>query len=307
MNLSLLFPLVRRICAYCCVAWLCWFMPHAQAQTVEKFNADVCQAVYQLAPSEVQLHDNAVSQWWFVPHPSSLDKTERAAPNSFALSPANAEKFLDANNDTILIRWHSKFEDALRWASTQPYLIVRNGPPIRDMNGNVIGSFSHLIAKAHWDSRLLVEQAHTDASERLLVAPLRVEHAVSEVDKDDRVVPRICLNAITPAHQRFNNTTTATQAQILALADTHSMGAQSHLAMMDKGGMQGVAKNQTWFLVDALSKEKIGNPLSVTRARGQVEIVQVFEHYSLIRIHHSEREVMRGTFLKRAQATLPHP
>ena len=60
-------------------------------------------------------------------------------------------------------------------------------------------------------------------------------------------------------------------------------------------------------MVDALSKEKMGDPLSVTRARGQVEIVQVFEHYSLIRIEHSEREVMRGTFLKRAQATLPHP
>jgi hypothetical protein len=307
MNRFPSFCSVYRVNACWLSICLCGLMPHAQAQVSEKFNADACQAVYQLSPTEVQVHDNALSQWWFVPS-SSSGKSEHTAPNSLELSSASEDKFLDASNDTVLIRWQSKASDALRWANTQPYLIVRNGAPIRDMNGNIIGSFSHLIAKARWDSRLLVEQAHTDASESLLIAPLRVEHAVSEVDKDDRVVPRICLNAIiTPAHQRFNNTTTATQAQILALADTHSMGAQSHLAMMDKGGMQGVAKNQTWFLVDALSKEKMGNPLSVTRARGQVEIVQVFEHYSLIRIEHSEREVMRGTFLKRAQATLPHP
>ncbi|MBS1174062.1 MAG: hypothetical protein H6R05_193 [Burkholderiaceae bacterium] len=307
MNLSIFFTLARRICAYGCVAWLFWCMPQAQAQTVGKFNADACQAVYQLAPSEVQLHDNASSQWWFVPYPSSLNQSERAVPNSFELRFANAEKFLDASNDTVLIRWHSKFGDALRWASTQPYLIVRNGSLVRDMNGNIIGSFSHLIAKARWDTRVLVEQTDTDGSEQLLIAPLRVEHAVSEVDKDDRVIPRICLNAITPTNQTFNNTVSATQSQILGLADTHSMGAQSHLAMMDKGGMEGVAKNQTWFLVDALSKEKIGNPLSVIRARGQVEIVQVFEHYSLIRIEHSEREVMRGTYLKRATTTSSRP
>ena len=297
---------VYRVNACWLTICLCGLMPHAQAQVSEKFNADACQAVYQLSPTEVQVHDNALSQWWFVPS-SSLGKSEYTAPNSLELSSASEDKFLDASNDTVLIRWQSKANDALRWANTQPYLIVRNGAPIRDMNGNVIGSFTHLIAKARWDTRLLVEQADTESPEYRLVAPLRVEHAVSEVDKNDRVIPRMCFNAAKSTNDAFNPVTSATQAQIIGFADSHNMAAQSHLAMMDKGGMQGVAKNQTWFLVDALSKEKMGNPLSVTRARGQVEIVQVFEHYSLIRIEHSEREVMRGTFLKRAQATLPHP
>ena len=303
MNFSRMLP-VYRIRAFCWIAGFCGWLP-LYAQALEPFNADECQAVYQLSPTEVQLHDNAHSQWWFVPY---LPEFEHNASKSLELMPAGDERFLDASNDTVLIRWQSKLSDALQRAGTQPYLIVRNGAPIRDMNDRIVGYFAHLIAKARWDSRLLVEQNDVQVSEPWWVAPLRIEQSAREVDKSDRIIPRMCFNPNKPVSEgAFDVATTvaATHAQVLGFADEHNMGAQSHLAIMDKGGAQGVTKDQTWFLVDALGKEKMGQSLVVTRARGQVQVVQVFAQYSLIRIDASEREVMRGTYLKRAQVALP--
>lgn len=281
------------------MALLCTLTPYGQAQAqtkmVEPFNADTCQSIYQLAPSTVHSHDNASSQWWFQPY-----TPESSAPHSLALKPANTEKVLDAGDDTVLISWRTQVGDALQRAKTQPYFIVRTGASIRDMNGHTVGSFSHLIAKARWDTRLQVAQAEPKGSAFSLMAPLRVVHAVSEVDKNDRVIPRVCLNNTTATDENtFTPTDVVAQAQIIGLADAPSMGTQSNLAIMDKGGVDGVNPNQTWFLVDVLSQEK-RDALSVTRTRGQVELVQVFERYSLIRIQHSEREVMRGMYLQRA-------
>ena len=304
MNLSSYFTLPRQIYTYGLMGLLCALAPYGQAQAqtnmIEPFNTDTCQSVYQLAPSTVHSHDNASSQWWFEPYQSPLNMSENAAPHSLALKPANTEKVLDAGDDTVLISWRTQVGDALQRAKTQPYFIVRTGAPIRDMNGHTVGSFSHLIAKARWDTRLQVTQAEPKGAEFSLMAPLRVVHAVSEVDKNDRVIPRVCLNNTTATDENtFTPTRVITQAQIIGLADAPSMGTQSNLAIMDKGGVDGVNPNQTWFLVDALSKENKGS-LSVTRTRGQVELVQVFERYSLIRIQHSEREVMRGMYLQRA-------
>ena len=277
---------------------LCALTPYGQAQAqtkmVEPFNADTCQSIYQLAPSTVHSHDNASSQWWFEPY-----TPESSAPHSLALKPANTEKVLDAGDDTVLISWRTQVGDALQRAKTEPYFIVRTGAPIRDMNGHTVGSFSHLIAKARWDTRLQVAQAEPKDAAFSLMAPLRIEYAVGEVDKNDRVIPRVCLNNTTATDENtFTPTHVATQAQIIGLADAPSMGTQSNLAIMDKGGVDGVNPNQTWFLVDVLSQEK-RDALSVTRTRGQVELVQVFERYSLIRIQRSEREVMRGMYLQR--------
>lgn len=299
MNLSSYFTLPRQIYTYGLMALLCTLTPYGQAQAqtkmVEPFNADTCQSIYQLAPSTVHSHDNASSQWWFEPY-----TPESSAPHSLALKPANTEKVLDAGDDTVLISWRTQVGDALQRAKTQPYFIVRTGAPIRDMNGHTVGSFSHLIAKARWDTRLQVAQAELKDAAFSLMAPLRVVHAVGEVDKNDRVIPRVCLNNTTATDENtFTPTDVVAQAQIIGLADAPSMGTQSNLAIMDKGGVDGVNPNQTWFLVDVLSQEK-RDALSVTRTRGQVELVQVFERYSLIRIQHSEREVMRGMYLQRA-------
>lgn len=304
MNLLLIFP-AYRMYAFCWLFCLFGLMPYVKTQATELFDADECQTVYQLSPTEVQLHDDARSQWWFVPY---ADQPEYSASKSLELTPVGDERFLDAHNDTILIRWQSKLSDALSRTRAESYLIVRNGVPIRDMQGRMVGSFAHLIAKARWDSRVQLAQNDVQAdSESWLAIPLRIEQSAREVDHNDRVIPRVCFNlSKTMDNDALGvSAVAATQAQVLGFADEYNMGAQTHLAVMDKGSTQGVAKGQIWFLIEALSKEKMNQSLAVSRVRGQVQVVQVFEQYSLIRIDASEREVMRGTYLKRAQVALP--
>ena len=282
------------------------FSAHAETMATSTA-ASTCTEVFQLQPSIVQAHgsDDANGQWWFEPQGAS-DKGAR----SLTLTPADAERFLGAKDDSVLIRWHSSVADAERWAQREPYVLVRAGEPINDMNGNTLGRFVRLIAKARWDTRLSVEQPINQPTEhsatRELIAPLRIVQAAEEVDRNDQAIPRMCLQ-VTPSQSTapavFSTPSTpSTQARLLGFlpaTNTRMMGAHNSIAIMDQGAEHGVTPEQRWSLVELIDAKNT----QVTRQRAQVRIIQVLPRYSIIQIQNAEREVVRGAYLRRSSPT----
>ncbi len=282
---------------------VCAFSAHAETMAAST-TAPICTEVFQLKSSIVQAHggDDAYGPWWFEPYEAS-DKAE----HSLTLTPADTERFLGANNDSVLIRWHSA-TDALRWAQREPYLVVRASEPINDMNGKTLGRFVRLIAKARWDNRVSVEQpVHPSAEHghatREWIAPLRIVQAVTEVDRGDRVVPRMCVQ-LTPAQSVVPAALSApsTSARLLGFlpaANTRLMGTHNSIAIMDQGAEHGVTPQQHWDVVERVDAKNA----QVTRQRAIVRIVQVLPQYSIIQIQNAEREVVRGAYLRRSSPT----
>ena len=279
------------------------FSAHAETMATSTA-ASTCTEVFQLQPSIVQAHggDDGNGQWWFEPQGAS-DKAAR----SLTLTPADAERFLGAKNDSVLIRWRSSMADAVHWAQREPYVLVRAGEPINDMNGNTLGRFVRLIAKARWDTRLSVEQPINQPTEhgatRELIAPLRIVQAAEEVDRGDQVIPRMCVQ-LTPPQSAAPAvlSTPSTQARLLGFlpaTNTRLMGAHNSIAIMDQGAEHGVAPEQRWSLVELIDAKNT----QVTRQRAQVRIIQVLPRYSIIQIQNAEREVVRGAYLRRLSPT----
>lgn len=274
---------------------------HAFAQT----DAVGCTDGFGLQPSAVQLHQEPAfgGQWWFEPantSPSSL-------PTALALQPADSERFLGANNDSVLIRWRAASDDMLRRAANESYFVVRAGEPIRDMSGQTVGRFVRLIAKARWDTRILVDQPPSASAVREFIAPLRLTQTVEEVERNDQVLPRSCIqlsapNARTPS-DRLPIDVLPQPAHVLGFLTTHKaqlMGAHNSIALMDQGAEHGVTPQQRWAVVETLNANGKSNELSqVSRQRAAVRIVQVLPRYSIVQIQNTEREVLRGAYLKR--------
>ena len=99
-------------------------------------------------------------------------------------------------------------------------------------------------------------------------------------------------------------TNPANQAQVLGLMDDKTIGAQGHLAVIDQGQLEGVRPEQSWLVAEPVADSVAASEqIKISRARGQVEILQVFPHFSVVRIYYSEREVMRGTYLRQTAQT----
>ena len=285
----------------------------AHAETIDAPEASDCAEVFQLQTSRVQPHGgaDAYGQWWFEPHVAN-DEIRRSLP----LTPADAERFLGAKNDSVLIRWRAAAHDAstqgasqlTNMAQRESYLLLRAGESIRDMDGATLGRFVRLIAKARWDARLSVAPLGDNAT-REFTAPLRIVQAVEEVDRTDRVVPRMCVQLAAPqsvAPAALNAPTT--QARLLGFlsaSNARLIGVHNSIAIMDQGAEHGVTLEQRWVLVEMIdaAQKNTQNHAQVTRQRAQVRILQVLPRYSLIQIQNAEREVVRGAYLKRLTPT----
>lgn len=292
----------------------CMFSAHAETAATDLSQSMTCAEVFQLQPSIVQAHGggDAYGQWWFEPHEFKQHELNQPqagnrAARSLPLTPADAERFLGAKNDSVLIRWHSSVSDAAqlsRLAQREPYLLVRAGEPINDMNGKTLGRFVRLIAKAHWDTRLSVESSGSNSATREFIAPLRITQAVEEVDRGDQVVPRMCVQLTAPQSSAPTllsaSSAPSTQARLLGFlpaSNARLIGAHNSIAIMDQGAEHGVTPEQRWALVEMIDAAQKNT--QVTRQRAQVRIVQVLPRYSIIQIQNAEREVVRGAYLKR--------
>ncbi len=309
MNSFRYFSIARPFYAHCFVALLGSTALAAHGQTLPKYDAQACAALYQLSPTEVQMHEDATGQWWFSPQTESNSdaNTEMAAAarhpaaaSTLSLSPADTERFLGAKGDTVLVRGLSSSPDVPMDVRNNAYFIVRTRAPILDLQGKEIGAFTQLIAKARWDHRVDVSAtANPNANNYEWVAPLRITQTLAEVDRFDRVIPRVCLNPL-PVSSNLSDsshlTAPTTQAHVLGFANAHSIGARSTMLVMDQGAAHGVRSNQSWALVDVLNPTTAS---SVTRTRGQVRIVQIFDTFTVVRSDASEREITRGSILKR--------
>lgn len=279
----------------------------AMSPAFARFDAQTCQAVYQLAPTHAQAHSDATGQWWFTPQKvDTQDLQLPPTPEHLSLSPADTEHFIGGLNDTVLVRWRSNDADAVASANEQPYLIVRDGPPIKDIQGQILGTFTQLIALAQIDSRYQVTHTEdvtpaTHQGDSEYVAPLRITQTQVEVDRGDRVLPRMCLNTLPHNATPPKSPATVNQAQVLGFAQANAIGAKSNLILIDQGQAQGVQTGQIWSISDTIRSQSENN--SVTRKRGQATILQAFDTYALARINNTEREVARGTTLFRTQAT----
>ena len=289
------------------VLGLIGFCATAQAEATA---VDPCADMFGLQSSAVPMQsgaDDRYGQWWFAPESSfsSSDGASSKLPASLSLKPADAGRFLGAKNDDIIIRWNSAVMDAERWAQREPYLIVRQGAVIQGMDGKKIGHFVRLIAKARWSPDLLVDQPERQNTQnRELVAPLRIEQAVEEVDRTDRVIPRMCVQAekavsVDPPEAA----THSRQAQILGFMDAPNarvLGTKSSIAIMDQGALHGVTPRQNWSLiepVDSTGRDSKGR-INIARQRGSLQIIQVLDRYSIVRIAETDREVARGAYVK---------
>ena len=302
---------------------VCVFSAHAETAATDLSQSMTCAEVFQLQPSIVQAHGggDAYGSWWFEPHEFnqhefkqhelSQPQAGNRAARSLPLTPADAERFLGAKNDSVLIRWRSSVSDAsqlARLAQREPYLLVRAGEPINDMNGKTLGRFVRLIAKARWDTRLSVELSDNNSTPNEFIAPLRITQAVEEVDRGDQVVPRMCVQltapqSVAPTLLSASNAP-STQARLLGFlpaSNARLIGAHNSIAIMDQGAEHGVTPEQRWALVEMI--DAAPKNTQVTRQRGQVRIVQVLPRYSIIQIQNAEREVVRGAYLKRLTPT----
>ena len=267
-----------------------------------------CTEVFALQPSVVQAQsDSLYGSWWFEPTAAARS----ALPTTLLLVPADSERFLGANDDSVLLRWqagtNAHAPADMRWAQRESYLVVRAGEPVMDMNGRPLGRFVRLIAKARWDERIWVDQPLRNTAVREWVVPLRLERVSEEVSRGDQVLPRRCVQLETPQSTSLPDDlpvdAVATQARVVGLMNAHAaplMGAHNSVAIMDRGAEQGVTPQQRWVLIESLDEK--GNKVStipVARQRATVRIVQVLPRYSIVQIQNAEREVLRGAYLKR--------
>lgn len=287
----------------------CVFSAHAETKVTELSHSMTCAEVFQLQSSIVQVHGggDAYDSWWFEPHEFNQYQAGDHAARSLPLVPADAERFLGAKNDSVLIRWRSSVSEAsqlTRLAQRELYLLVRAGDPINDMNGKTLGRFVRLIAKARWDDRLSLESSGDNSLSREFIAPLRITQAVEEVGRGDQVVPRMCVQLTVPQASAPTmlsaSSTPSTQARVLGFLPTSNarlIGAHNSIAIMDQGAEHGVTPEQRWALVEMIDTAQKNT--QVTRQRAQVRIVQVLPRYSILQIQNAEREVVRGAHLKR--------
>lgn len=268
-----------------------------------------CTEAFALQPSRVQAQsDHLYGTWWFEPTAAARS----ALPTTLPLVPADSERFLGANNDSVLLRWqagaNANAPMDMRWAQREPYLVVRAGEPVLDMSGQPLGRFVRLIAKARWDERIWVDRTALTNATREFIVPLRLERVTEEVSRGDQVLPRRCVQLeapqSTPLREDLPADAVATQARVVGLMNAHGaplMGVHNSIAVMDRGAAHGVTPQQPWVLIESLDEKgnKAVSTIQVARQRATVRIVQVLPHYSIVQIQNAEREVLRGAYLKR--------
>lgn len=276
-----------------------------------------CTEAFALQPSVVQAQsDSLYGSWWFEPTAAARS----ALPTTLPLVPADSERFLGANNDGVLLRWqagaNANAPADMRWAQRESYLVVRADEPVLDMNGQPLGRFVRLIAKARWDERIWVDQSLHNTAVREWVVPLRLERVTEEVSRGDQVLPRRCVQLetpqSTPLREDLSADAVATQARVVGLMNAHGaplMGAHNSIAIMDRGAAHGVTQQQRWVLIESLDGKdnKTASTIPVARQRATVRIVQVLPRYSIVQIQNAEREVLRGTYLKRVDRVTNAP
>ena len=276
-----------------------------------------CTEAFALQPSLVQAQsDHMYGSWWFEPTAAA----HSALPMTLPLVPADSERFLGANNDSVLLRWqagaNANAPIDMRWAQRESYLVVRAGEPILDMSGQPLGRFVRLIAEARWDERIWVDRTALAGATREFIVPLRLERVTEEVSRGAQVLPRRCVQLeapqSTPLRENLSADAVATQARVVGLMNAHGaplMGAHNSIAIMDRGAAHGVTQQQRWVLIESLDGKdnKTASTIPVARQRATVRIVQVLPRYSIVQIQNAEREVLRGTYLKRVDRVTNAP
>lgn len=275
-------------------------------------NNQLCADVFGLTPTTARRFDSAQGQWWFTPASPPTAPNNTPIAQSLSVLPDRDNQW-QINGDTLALRWRSIVADTPRWARAQTYWVVRSDIPVTDGQGRAIGQFSRLIAKAVWDKRVQIQTNDLNSLHPpyTWLAPLQITQSIEEVQNGDAVIPTTCFapkNPV-PAAMVFKHVGAPiiSRAKIIGLMDKRRFGEQSTIAVIDQGAEEGVDNTQTWLLAETVaSAEHHSDNAAISglaKTHGQVELLQILNHVSLVRIGYTDTEVARGTELIRSAQT----
>lgn len=293
---------------------------HAQPTHPSSGAHALCSQVWGLSPTVISpLYQETGLLWFSATAELSTKSNHSKQPRSLSINSTNTERTLLSRNDRILTHW-STTEN-----KQADYLIVRPSWPIKDFNGRTLGHFVHVLGMARTDTTHKIDHP-LNSSQPHTAAVLRILRADQDILTTDQLIPQPCLEqqptqaTLTPPTSPIDTAEPTSKAQvpsarILGFADSTQLGAPQQIALMDQGRLHGVHHGQRWHLISphqATSDRTMRAVHLIQPAHEHIQILNIHEHYTIVRILNGQREIQRGSQFRTTEATsqptpTPHP